>query len=77
MRQYFNLIGDRMPDKNQLHLPSFDRRNVYYDRYVGDMKAQAPEDDSIILGDSMFYKIWKRHFKEVVIPKVILHCIYS
>ena len=57
MRQYFNLIGDRMPDKNQLHLPSFDRCNVYYDWYIlRGMKAQAPEDDSIILGDSMFYK---------------------
>ena len=41
MRQYFNLIGDRMPHKNQIHLPSWETRKAYYYRYKADMEAQC------------------------------------
>jgi len=79
MRHYFNLIGDKMPHKNQIHLPSFECRKAYYHRYKTDMAAQATEDSNHnIVSISMFYKIWKQHFNDVVIPKVGgLHAVFK
>ena len=75
MRRYFNLIGDRMPHKNQIHLPSWETRKAYYYRYKADMEAQASEDDNVVC-ISMFYKLWKRYFKDVVIPEVCLSLLF-
>lgn len=33
---YFKLIGDRMPDKNQVHLPSWETQKDIYSRYLKD-----------------------------------------
>ena len=34
MDAHFNLIGDRMPDKNQIHLPSWENQKNIYCRYL-------------------------------------------
>lgn len=34
---YFNLIGDKLPDKNKIHLPSWDTQKNIYQRYKDDM----------------------------------------
>ena len=69
MGVYFNLIGDKMPDKDQVHLPSWETQKDIHSRYAQDMKERGMSDEDI-LGISMFYKIWTDHFPKVVIPQV-------
>ena len=38
MKRYFELIGDKMPDKDQIHLPSWDTQKAVYQRYRDMMK---------------------------------------
>ena len=33
MERYFNLIGDKMPDTKQIHLPSWETRKDIHTRY--------------------------------------------
>jgi hypothetical protein len=35
MDRYFNLIGDKLPDKLKIHLPSWDSQKNIYERYKG------------------------------------------
>jgi hypothetical protein len=37
MNRYFKLIGDKLPDKDQIHLPSWDTQKAIYQRYKDDM----------------------------------------
>ena len=37
MERYFNLIGDKLPDRNQIHLPSWDNQKDIYQRYRDNM----------------------------------------
>ena len=69
MNVYFNLIGDKMPHKNQIHLPSWESQKAIYSRYVGDMRRRGICEEEIA-GISVFYKIWNEEFSNVVIPKV-------
>ena len=69
MDAYFNLIGDKMPDKNQIHLPSWETQKDIYSRYIGDMKDRGMSEEEIA-GISAFYKIWTEQFSNVVIPQV-------
>lgn len=69
MDVYFNLIGDKMPHKNQLHLPSWETQKDIYYRYVGDMRNHGISEDEIA-GISIFYKVWTDEFSNVVIPQV-------
>jgi len=69
MSAYFTLIGDKMPDKQQTHLPSWETEKAIYNRYVGDMKQRRLSDDEIA-GISAFYKIWSDQFSNVIIPQV-------
>lgn len=41
MERYFNLIGDKMPDKNQIHLPSWDKQIDIYQRFKDDMQKMG------------------------------------
>ena len=69
MNRYFNLIGDKQPDKVQIHLPSWETQRDIYQRYRDDMeKVEIPEDEMI--GLSTFYRIWHEEFPSVVIPEV-------
>lgn len=69
MNGYFNLIGDHMPDKDQIHLPSWESQKDIYSRYVGDMTKRGINEEEIA-GISLFYKIWNEEFSNVVIPQV-------
>lgn len=73
MERYFNLIGDKMPDKDQIHLPCWETQKDIFCRYSGDMQIRGcPQEE--LLGISMFYKVWTDNFPNVVIPKV---CEYN
>lgn len=74
MEQYFNLIGDHMPDKNQIHLPSWETQKSIYSRYVDDMADQGIETDEVVALSS-FYRIWSTRFSHVCIPEVS-HSLY-
>ena len=69
MNAYFSLIGDKMPHKNQLHLPSWETQKDIYYRYVGDMTQRGISENEIA-GISIFYKVWTDDFPNVVIPQV-------
>ena len=66
MGRYFFLVGDKMPDKNQVHLPCWETRKDVYHRYCSDMQSTTGN----VLQLSMFYKLWKRKFSNVMIPEV-------
>ena len=53
MDRYFNLIGDRMPDKNQIHLPCWETQKDVYNRYCSDMMLRGSLQEGF-LGISMF-----------------------
>ena len=67
--KYVNLIGDKMPNSKQIHLPSWDTIKDIYGRYKDDMIKQML-DESTIISRSMFYKIWEDDFPHAVIPEV-------
>lgn len=71
MQRYFDLIGDRMPHKSQIHLPSWETQKDVYTRYVEDMTRQNIASTEIVCL-SMFYKLWNDDFSHVVIPEVSL-----
>ena len=68
MERYFDLIGDKMPDKNQIHLPCWENQKDVYNRYCTDLEKRGNKEE--ILGISMFRKIWGESFANVVIPEV-------
>jgi len=78
MTQYFKLVGDKMPDKDQTHLPSWDSRKAIYARYKNDMEIEFQgEAANKIISLSKFYKLWKTAFPLVIIPKVCyMHLCY-
>jgi hypothetical protein len=41
MDRYFNLIGDKLPDKLKIHLPSWDSQKNIYERYKDDMREMG------------------------------------
>ena len=69
MDAYFNLIGDKMPTKDQIHLPSWETQKDIYSRYAEDMNSRGLKEEDIA-GISMFYKIWTEQFSNVIIPQV-------
>ena len=69
MERYFNLIGDKMPDTKQIHLPSWETRKDIHTRYCQDMQLRGIEQEEIS-GSSTFYKVWTEQFTHVVIPEV-------
>ena len=61
MTRYFHLIGDKMPHKNQIHLPSWETQKDIYTRYKSDMELQQiPESEMVAL--SSFFRIWTDEF---------------
>ena len=71
MEKYFNLIGDKMPNSSQIHLPSWETQKDIHVRYCQDMHLQGIEQDEVA-GLSSFYKIWTEKFSHVIIPEVWL-----
>ena len=69
MRIFFNKLGDKMPTKNCINLPScLTKADVYglaYDDLTeGNMSCPSP---------STFNRLWSTEFSNVVIPKVRMH----
>ena len=75
MEKYFNLIGDKMPNSSQVHLPSWETQKDIHARYCQDMNLQGIEQDEVA-GLSLFYKTWTEHFSHVVIPEVRLLLVH-
>ena len=77
MDRYFNLIGDKMPDKDQIHLPCWENQKDIYHRYCNDFKSRGSMEEDL-LGISLFYKVWIDHFSNVIIPevsKIVVHLL--
>ena len=79
MSQYFKLVGDKMPNNEQTHLPSWDSRKGVFARYNADMQEEhGGVAHQHIIAASMFYKIWRNEFPFVRIPKVCyMLCLYT
>ena len=60
MERYFTLIGDKMPNTEQVHLPSWESRRDIYCRYKEDMSSQEMGSDTISL--DMFLKYGEKIF---------------
>ena len=67
MHGYFDLVGDFMPNRMVVHLPSNLSKLSVYQRMVTDMTNR--KKDSII-SKSHFFRLWEEHFSHVNIPKV-------
>ena len=69
MKAYFDLIGDRMPHIQRIHLPQFLTKNDIYIRMKRELREQGLNEKEII-SLSTFYRFWKTNFREVLIPQV-------
>jgi len=67
METYFSLMCDSLPTGNLLHLPSNIRRTDIY----GEMKATLLIQGQQCCSEATFNNLWKEHFPNVKIPKVI------
>ena len=74
MKRYFELIGDQMPNCNQIHLPSWETQKDVYQRYVSDMQQQNIEG---VVSLKTFYRLWNEDYSHVVIPEVCNVCKYT
>ena len=70
MKRYFNLIGDKMPHIEQIHLPHFLSKKAVYHLMVQDLVNEGVTD---VVSVSHFYAIWDSQFKNCIIPKVRMH----
>ena len=81
MKRYFDLIGDKLPDKDRIHLPSWEAQCNVYSRYKEDMANEGMMEEEIV-SLSTFYRVWHDDFSFVTIPEVrkaiflILWCVY-
>lgn len=69
MDNFFSLMGERMPDRATVHLPSCLSKLSIYTRMECELKARRREK---VVSQSQFFEIWKAHFHHVTIPKVCL-----
>lgn len=68
MRLYFDQIGDQMPDRLAVHLPSFLTQAAVYSR----MKEEFESRGQPVVSSSHFYGLWGSDFSHVSIPKVYI-----
>lgn len=66
MHNYFGQIGDSMPDRMAVHLPSFLTNAAVYMR----MKEELEGSSRHVISQSQFYSLWSSEFSHVSIPKV-------
>ena len=67
MRLYFDQIGDHMPDRLAIHLPSFLTQSAVYSRMKEDFEMRSQP----VISSSHFYGLWSSEFSHVTIPKVL------
>ena len=66
LKIYVGRYGEKMPQRNQIHLPSYLTKNRLHKAMTTDFQVQG---DSA-LGYSRFCRLWKQEFSNVVIPQV-------
>lgn len=66
MEFYFNQVGDHLPDRMAIHLPSFLTNSLVFNRMNEDFTARRLP----VISQSHFYKLWATEFPHVTIPKV-------
>lgn len=69
MQYYFQQIGDQMPDRMAIHLPSFLTNVLVYNRMKEELEGRGDE----VISQAHFYSLWKDEFSHVTIPKVIIN----
>lgn len=74
MDTYFKTVGDHMPDRGTVHLPSSLTKQSVYNQMRDDMER---DEETEIVGRSQFFKLWDTHFNQVSIPKVSLQLLDS
>ena len=72
MDSFFTRIGDRMPDRPTIHLPSSLSKISIYQNMTEELQQRGK---SVVISQSQFFDVWKTHFGHVTIPKV--HCRLS
>ncbi len=73
MKQFFDKVGDKMPDRLAIHLPSFMTQTSVYSRMKEDLLTQ----NLPVISSSHFYNLWAADFPHVTIPKVCYsHSMY-
>lgn len=74
MDRFFSMVGDPMPNKNEIHLDAIHTINSIYNEYVGSVHALFPNADDICGGISKkaeyvsityFQNIWRTGFNHV------------
>jgi hypothetical protein len=66
MDHYFSQVGDCMPDRMAVHLPSFLTNAAVHLRLKEELEASGRP----VISQSHFYNIWSTEFPHVSIPKV-------
>ena len=69
MKNYFHLVGDKMPHLQKTHLPHFLTKKDVYARMKTELIDQGIQEDQII-SLKTFYRLWKNDFRDVLIPEV-------
>ncbi len=64
---YVSLMGDKMPNRATIHLPSSVSKVSMYQRMMAELKVRGKID---IISQSQFFGVWKTFFCHVTIPKV-------
>ncbi|XP_077986807.1 uncharacterized protein LOC144441142 isoform X2 [Glandiceps talaboti] len=65
LTNYVALMGDKMPNTDQIHLPSSMTKIHVYTDYLAD--TRQPQSQKI--SQSSFYELWSKEFNHVRIPK--------
>lgn len=66
MHNYFTLIGDLLPNRMVVHLPSNLSKSSVYNRMRMDMLNRSCQ----YVSKSQFFRLWEETFPHVTIPKV-------
>lgn len=71
MGNFFDRVGDHLPDKSVIHLPSMLTIKGVYSRMNEEIDAQ----DSEVISQAQFYLLWKEFYPHVRIPAVSIAMI--
>ena len=73
LRTFIAKVGDGLPTKNEVHLPSCLTKSDVYSLACDDLSQGGLEPCKL----STFYEIWRANFTNVKIPKVCMYKRYS
>ena len=69
------LFDDKMPHKDQVHLPSWKTQKDVYHQYIGDMTRRGISEEEVA-GISIFYKVWTRNSPMLLYLRFGQFCVY-